>query len=149
MAPKAWPPKGFPLVDGSYRLTDEWTIELPSQFARRIDNGSLVLWRPGLTIWLDAYGNDHQTSRGVRLREIRQGIAKRATAIKETADSRLSRLTYRLREASAARTDGDPSVEALHGFVFSATGHLQIAIYFDDDADGAVAAALVASVTAR
>jgi hypothetical protein len=57
MAKKKWPPPGFPLVSGDYALTEEWAIHLPEKFARRVEEGNLVLWRPGLTIWLAAWGN--------------------------------------------------------------------------------------------
>ena len=50
MARKKWPPSGFPLVEGEHRLTATWSMYLPEQFARRIEDGSLVLWLPGLTI---------------------------------------------------------------------------------------------------
>ncbi|HEU0032795.1 MAG TPA: hypothetical protein VFQ53_19320 [Kofleriaceae bacterium] len=139
--PKKWPPKGFPLVEGKHQLTDQWMVELPSQFARRIEEGSLVLWRPGLTIWLDAWGNDHRSSRTARLREIRSNVSERATDVEETAGPKLSRLTYRLRDTSP-----DGEVDSIYNFVFSDAGHLQMAIYFDDPADVPTAYAIAASV---
>jgi hypothetical protein len=138
---KRWPPKGYPLVEGRYSLTADWSVELPSQFARRIENGSLVLWRPKLTIWLDAWGNDHATSRTVRRDEIKSKIAATATAVRESANATLSRLAYRLRD-----TNDDGVVEALHTFVFSDAGHLQMAVYFEELADEAVAIAIADSV---
>ncbi|MEO8702441.1 MAG: hypothetical protein ABI867_20525 [Kofleriaceae bacterium] len=141
---KKWPPRGYPLVDGRHQLTDQWSLELPSQFARRIEEGSLVLWRPGLTIWLDAYGNDHRTSRTQRAKEMRSEISQRAVNIRETADNKITRLVYRLTESNAKGT-----LEAVYSFSFSDDGHLQMAVYFDVAADEAVADALAASVTTR
>jgi hypothetical protein len=139
-----WPPKGFPLFEGRYELTAEWSLELPSKFARRIENGSLVLWRPGLTLWMDAWGNDHATSRTVRRGEIKSKISANATAVRESADARTSRLTYRLRD-----TNDDGPVESLTTFVFSDAGHLQMAIYFDSLADEPIAVAIAESVTLK
>ena len=42
----------FPIVEGRYQMTGEWSIALPGQFNRRIENQDLVIWRPGFTIWL-------------------------------------------------------------------------------------------------
>jgi hypothetical protein len=138
---KKWPPKGYPLVEGKHQLTDQWSLHLPAQFARRIEDGSLVLWRPGLTIWLDAFGNDHRTSRTQRLREIRADVSERAQNIRETSGPTLTRLVYRLSDTNAKGT-----VEAVYAFTFSDTGHLQMAVYFDDLADEATADAIAASV---
>jgi hypothetical protein len=139
---KKWPPKGYPLVDsGRYQLTERWSLELPSQFARRVEEGSLVLWRPELTIWLDAWNNDQRTSRTARLKEIRSKISSAATAIRERSDPRVTRLVYRLRD-----TNADGPVESVNAFTFSDDGHLQMAVYFDEAADEAVALAIADSV---
>lgn len=36
----------FPVVEGLYRLTRDWELELPEKFNRRIEDGNMVLWRP-------------------------------------------------------------------------------------------------------
>lgn len=141
---KKWPPKGFPLVEGRHQLTAQWSLELPGQFARRIEEGSLVLWRPGLTLWLDAFGNNHRTSRSQRLREIRADVSERATNIREVADNKVMRLIYRLSDTNASGP-----VEAVYAFTFSDDGHLQMAGYFDAAADELVAEAIAASVAAH
>src|SRR4051812_32436765 len=67
MPAKNWPPPGFPLVQGDHALTATWSIHLREQFARRVEDGSLVLWRPGLTLWLVAWGNDNNETQDERL----------------------------------------------------------------------------------
>jgi hypothetical protein len=37
-------------VEGHYVLDATWSMHLPERFACRVEDGSLVLWRPGLTI---------------------------------------------------------------------------------------------------
>jgi hypothetical protein len=65
--PAKWPPPGFPIVEGDYALTARWSLYLPEKFARRLEDGSLVLWRHGLTIWLAAWNNDRAESQAQRL----------------------------------------------------------------------------------
>ena len=47
----------FPVIEGEYFLSKFWTITLPAPFNRRVDNDSLVLWRPNLTFWMTQYEN--------------------------------------------------------------------------------------------
>jgi lipopolysaccharide/colanic/teichoic acid biosynthesis glycosyltransferase len=39
-------------------MTPEWALVLPEKFNRRIEDGSMVFWRPGLTVWINVWGND-------------------------------------------------------------------------------------------
>jgi hypothetical protein len=142
---KQWPPPGFPLVEGQHALTAEWSINLPEQFARRVEDGSLVLWRPGLTLWLTAWGNDHNESQSERLDGIKRTASPTRTDERVSQKRRLTRWSYRLRDRSSDGT----AVESVYGFVIDERGHLQLAIYFDDVADEAKARALVESVSAR
>ena len=130
------PPKKFPLVTGRVPVNDQWSIELTEQFARRVDNGSLVHWRPGVTVWCDAFGNANRTSRSARLREIKPKLAPRAKIIREASDPTLTRLVVRVSDATAT-----PPLEAVQAFVFSDDGHLQLAIQFESDEATALAIA--------
>lgn len=60
---------GFPVVQDTYQMTKEWSVTLPGRFNRRIEDGSLVLWRPGFTIWTSVWGNDKKESAEKRLKE--------------------------------------------------------------------------------
>jgi hypothetical protein len=144
MARKKWPPPGFPLVEGEHRLTDTWSIRLPGQFARRIEDGSLVLWRPGLTIWLEVWNNDHGETQARRLAGVRRSASKDRYAEQKSTAGEVTRFSYRLLDESEAGP-----VESLYGFVFADDGHLEMAIYFDDPADERGARELVESVTRR
>lgn len=138
---KKWPPPGFPLVEGDYALTEAWSIHLPEQFARRIEEGSLVLWRPGLTIWLTAWNNDQDESQAERLAWIKSKSSPQRWAERESRAGGMTRYSYRLRDEN-----DDGPVESLTAFIFGDEGHLQIAVYFDDPSDEAAAQALVDSV---
>lgn len=139
-APK-WPPPGFPLVEGSYLVTDDWSIELPERFARRVEEQTLVLWRPGLTLRITVWNNDPGNGRAERLAAIKRAASKKRYAEQEAESPYLTRYSYRLRDES-----DDGPVEALYGFVLSEKSQLHLAIYFDDAAEEQLARTLVESV---
>jgi hypothetical protein len=139
-----WPPPGYPLVEGDHALTETWSVRLPERFARRVEAGALVLWRPGLTIWLTAWNNDHDRSRSRRLAWIKESASQERFSEREDKERDVTRYSYRLRDES-----DDGPVESLYGFVVGDSGHLQMAIYFDDPAAEAVACQLVQAVAER
>jgi hypothetical protein len=141
---KLWPPPGFPIVDGKLALTSEWSIYLPENFARRIEDGSLVLWRPGLTFWLIAWGNDHNQSQELRLAAVKKVASPQRYAEHEVSGDGVIRYRYRLRDENV-----DGPVECLTGLVFSDNGHIQISAYFDDLSDEATAEQVIDSVERR
>ncbi|HJZ58590.1 MAG TPA: hypothetical protein VKE74_26855 [Gemmataceae bacterium] len=100
MARKKWPPPGYPVMEGDYALTATWAMYLPEQFARRVEDGSLVLWRPGLTIWLTAWNNDHAESQAKRLAWIKKTASPDRFAEQESKVGNTTRFSYRLREGN-------------------------------------------------
>jgi len=126
----------FPIVEGKYRLTREWTVDLPGKFNRRIDDDDLVIWRPGLTFWIAIWDLEAGNSPEETLAWILEDASPHRTDEKIDRDGGLLRLTYRLREQDPE----DPSsCTAIYGYVFSASDHVQIAGYCDG-ADAEVAA---------
>lgn len=144
MPAKRWPPPGFPLVEGRYSLDAKWSLHLPEQFARRVEDGSLVLWRPGLTIWLTAWANDRDKSQDVRLAWVKEAASPQRFAESESEAGGLTRYSYRLRDENE-----DGPVESVYGYIFSDDGHLQLAVYFDDQDDEVTALRIVDSVERR
>jgi hypothetical protein len=141
MPGKKWPPPGFPIVEGEHALTATWSLHLPEKFARRVEDGSLVLWRPGLTIWLAAWNNDHGESQAERLAWIKESASPKRYAERESNAGKVTRFSYRLRDENE-----DRSVESLSAYIINDDGHLQMSVYFDDPADEATALKLVDSV---
>ena len=144
MSKKTWPPPGFPLVEGDYALTETWALHLPDEFARRVEDGSLVLWRPGLTIWLAAWGNDNSESQAQRLNLIKRDASPERFAEAESKAKQVTRYRYRLRDEN----ENSP-LESLSAFILNDDGLLQMAVYFDDPNDEAKARALAESVVER
>jgi len=139
---KQWPPPGYRLVEGRQRLTQDWSLVLPAQFARRIQAGSLVLWRPALTLWIDAWKNDHNQSQAERLADTKEIMSAASRIVREVVAGGVTRFAYRLLD-----DNDDGPVESLNVMVYADHGHLQMGIYFDDPADEATALAIADSVT--
>ena len=120
----------YPTVEGKYQMTRQWSVVLPGAFNRRFEDGNLVIWRPGFTIWVAVWGNDHNQSAPSRLGRIKADAAKQAFDIEEEQGTQPLRFSYRLKE-----TADDKRCPAFYGFAVGQDGHVQIAFYFDDEAD--------------
>ncbi|MCY0964086.1 hypothetical protein [Parathalassolituus penaei] len=120
----------FPVIEGRYQMTKEWSVTLPEKFNRRIEDGDLVIWRPGVTLWIAAWGNDKNENADVRLKATRDDISPKAFDIQTSKTDHILRLTYRLREGNE-----QGAVPAYYCFAFGDTGHVQMAIYLDHERD--------------
>lgn len=118
----------YPIVSGSYRLTDDWVVELPVELNRRVEDGNLVLWRPGLTFWIAIWGGSWK-SRQDRVASILQTADPDRTDQQMQDDGQLTRLTYELVESDRERTQS--VYGSLSGHVISDTESIQISAYFD------------------
>ncbi len=120
----------FPVIENHYQMTPEWSVMLPGKFNRRIEDGDLVIWRPGFTIWTAVWNNVDGKSREDCLAWIKRDISEDARDLIEERDGDVLRLRYRLAEES-----GDDRVLAYYCFAISDHSHVQMAIYFDNEAD--------------
>ena len=119
----------FPAVSGDFAMPNAWSLTLPVEFNRRIEDGSLVLWTDELTFWINVWNNDAKLS----MQEQAERILKDASPARrdeqiERADT-LLRLTYELDEEDPERAM--PAYSSISGHVMSAQGLVQIAAYFD------------------
>jgi hypothetical protein len=129
--------KAFPVVEGKQQMTDEWAITLPGAFKRRLEDDSLVFWRPGLTAWIIVWDKDADELPSERLAKLRQDISDAAFDLEEDSTGGLLRLRYRLREEGS-----QAKAAAFYSFVVGVAGHVQMAIYFDDEVDVELARAM-------
>jgi hypothetical protein len=120
----------YPVIDGLYRMTEGWALTLDQKHNRRIEDGSLVIWRPGFTIWTRVWNAKVGQTAEQNLKLLRKGMSDKAIDVKEEKDGNVLKLSYRLDEAS-----DDKRQPAFYGFGVGATGHVQISIYFDDEKD--------------
>ncbi len=133
---------GFPVVEGPYQMTKDWALVLPRPFNRRIEDGQLVLWRPGHTIWVAAWGDERRLSPAEQLKSIRSTISREAFDIEEESDTSTARLGYRLIERR-----GKATVYAHYSFVTGQAGYIQMAQYLDDEGDLSAAKTIWRSIS--
>ena len=110
-------------------MTPEWSVLLPDEFNRRIEEGSLVLWRPTLTFWIAAWGDERGLSKEERMNSTLRSASAYRQHEQVERTSKLIRLTYELPEEDPERPK--PVYTSISGYVFAAAGHLQISAYFD------------------
>ena len=131
---------GYPVVEGLYRLTADWMVTLPFQMNRRLEDDSLVLWRPGFTIWIGVYGNDGGQTCRERYERVRSDANPARFNEKLVEQPETMRFSYRLKEHHPA--------PALYAFAFAPAGHIQTALYFDTESDAEMAERITTSLTA-
>ena len=134
----------FPIVSDKYQMTEMWSVVLPGEFNRRIEDGDLVIWRPGITIWTAIWGNDNNLAADKRLIELKQDISDEAFDLKEDLAGSVLRFRYRLIEDS-----DDDRVPAYYCYAIGNSGDVQMAIYFDDESDLSVAENIWKSIEER
>lgn len=131
----------FPSVDGTVNLTSSWSIKLSQAHSRRVEDGSLVLWRPNFTIWINIWKNTHNQSIESRLKRIvADASPNRFNETSEFKD-RFHLFTYRLGEES----DEEPA-PSYYGHAIGPNDSVQLAIYFDDLNDANTASEILESI---
>jgi hypothetical protein len=133
-------PAGITVVQGRYRMTEQWSIDLPTPFRRRVEDRSLVLWRPGLTFWIKGMSGPHEPP-GVRLAVLRKTISPGAFDVATSDEGDTALLTYRLREDTTTA-----AASSLYAITVKEGGWLQMGIYLDRESDLADAHQIAKSV---
>ncbi|WP_426106857.1 hypothetical protein [Massilia sp. TSP1-1-2] len=136
----------FPVVTGDYVLTQGWRVALPEQFNRRIEDGSLVLWRPELTFWINVWHGEGQVKVDAVLERLLADASAARSEENIERSGAIARLSYELAEDDAERSDsGGRSVNA---FVIAPTGYVQLSAYYDSPEARALAHDVIASLRA-
>ncbi|HTJ96585.1 MAG TPA: hypothetical protein VL381_03885 [Rhodocyclaceae bacterium] len=123
-------------------MTQEWSVMLPEKFNRRIEDSDLVIWRPGMTLWIAIWGNDKNEKKDARLKKIQGGISPKAFDVQISEADPIFRLSYRLKEDKA-----QGAVPGCYCFAVGNREHVQMAIYLDDEKDVKSAQAICASLS--
>ncbi len=125
------------------RISDDWWIGIDETYRTRVEDGSLVFWRPERTIWISLW-KDHD-GRTVRER-LDTWIAERnasATDLFKQEDNGLLRFGYLLEEPEEA---GGQRL-GVYSFTVSESYTVQMACYFDLEEDIAWATAVSKSLS--
>jgi len=99
-------------------------------FNKRIEDGDLVFWKPGFTIWTAIWCNDEDKTQQDRLRWLQNKTSPEAFDVITGTSDGLTRYAYRLKEDS-----DDQREAAFYCFAIGDAGHVQMAIYFDSADD--------------
>jgi len=127
----------YPVVEGDYELTADWMLTLPLPCNRRIEDGSMVLWRPGFTIHIVAWDNTPGDSIEDRLQQLQESMSADATNIKQGTDDGVSWVTYDLREDDQ---------DTISYFAVEEKSQLLASFYFDDKEGRTMAEAVALSI---
>lgn len=134
--------RNFPVVSGLTQLTKKWSLDLPGEFNRRIEDEQLVMWRPGLTFWISVWNSpSERATTAMTVKMLRDDIGPSAYDLVEDQKDGLIRIRYRLMEHAE-----DKRLPALYGFLVADDGYLQFAAYFDREEDEQVAQEVFESV---
>jgi hypothetical protein len=123
----------FPVVTGEYLLTKGWHVSLRDEFNRRIEDGSLVLWRPELTFWINAWNNEGQASVATMLERLVAGASAERTEEQIEKTGTMARLVYEL-------------PDEVNGYVIYPAGYLQMSAYYDTPEARTLACEIIRSV---
>ena len=135
----------FPVVSGDYVMTKGWRISLGDQFNRRIEDGSLVLWKPELTFWINVWNNERGASPDELLQEIVVRANPDRTAEKTARVEATIHLTYELAEDDAERPDSASG--SINGFIIAAPGYVQVSAYADTPEAHALAYRIINAIS--
>ncbi|MDD1780044.1 hypothetical protein LRP49_02425 [Enterovibrio sp. ZSDZ35] len=130
------------ITSGIYRLTDEWTLDLPCEFNVTMEDEDLVIWHEGFTIWCSIWGIEPEESPEEALQWIMEEQAEDAFDIQNGEDKGLVFYRYRLFEET-----NNFRVASLYNFTFSHSSYVQLGIYFNDEDAFSKAKAICQSLT--
>lgn len=122
-------------------LGQGWSFRMPGGFGKRVEDGNLLFWREGLTVYAVVWDNDARESTAERLAWIRNRISPDGFETEQAQDGDVLRFAYRLTEH---RQEG--LVHALYGYTIGPEGHVQMAVYCEREEDVSEARAIWRSI---
>ncbi len=125
------------------RISEEWWIGLDESYKTRVEDGSLVLWRPERTVWISIWNDrDGRTPRDRLAHWVAERDIRAADLFQES-DGDLLRHGYLLAEPE--ETGGDRL--GLYSYTVSTSSTVQMACYFDLQEDLGWATAVAKSLS--
>ena len=116
----------YPVDEGTVQIINNWSFNVSTRMLRRYDKGSLVIWRPGLTIWLETYSSNDISIKS-RVEKILRPASPERYDLKEVHQDEMSKIRYRLDECIEGKKQSSAYI-----FGFTDTQEINISIYFDD-----------------
>lgn len=120
----------LPPVDrGFIQISKNWGFNISTRMLKRFDKGSLVIWRPGFTIWLDIL-NTNGVGIEERINNVLKTVSPDRTDFSKVQEYGIHKIRYSLREI----TDGKEQ-NAVYIFALSEDQEIHMVIYFDNSND--------------
>jgi hypothetical protein len=129
--------KGQPVT--RRRMNERWSIGIDASFQKREEDGALVYWRPGATIWINTWNTGQ--GRKEAIVSIKQQSSQTRKDLYEAEDGAVLRYGYFLIEE-----EGGSRRYAIYGFTATDGELIQMAIYVDRPKDQAWAAKIAQSL---
>jgi hypothetical protein len=120
----------FPVIEGKHEITKSWSITLPTQFNRRIEDEDIVIWKPEFTIYIAVWNNDKKRSHDSLFNSVTEDISLEAFDINSNENGEIKLFSYRLNEDM-----NDQRVSAFYCYAVSPNGYVQSVMYFDVEKD--------------
>jgi hypothetical protein len=115
----------------AFRITNEWIIDLPQDFERRVEDEKLIFWKTGITVIIAAFKLPMDTGKLELLNQIQEKTPEDVLETFVSTKGEIVGLGYTQVQALKA----DNTRLALTTFTASDTSCLQIAFYLNEAAD--------------
>ena len=125
------------------QISEEWWIGLDESYKTRVEDGSLVLWRPERTVWINVWNDSAGRTSSERLAGWTVDRHPDATDLFRENDGGLLRFAYFLEEPE----DEGGQRLGIYSITVSESSTVQMACYFDLKEDQDWAAAVSRSVS--
>ena len=116
-----------PIVGGKVTVAKNWSFEVSTRMLRRVDEGSLVIWKPEFTIWLDVYSSNERSVEE-RLNGVVERRSEDAFDFQQEDANGIIKVRYYLIE----KNDGEKQASA-YIFGFVEKHEIHISIYYDSE----------------
>jgi len=113
------------------QITDEWIIDLPEDYQRRVEDEKLIFWKTGITVIVVAYRLPESTGKLELLNKIQQRIPEDSLETLVSTKGKIAGLGYTLIQ----NLENDIKRLALYTFTASDASCLQVAFYLDTPDD--------------
>ncbi|MFO7560728.1 MAG: hypothetical protein R6X10_18010 [Desulfobacterales bacterium] len=131
----------YHVITGTYRMEQNWSIDLPTRFNKRIEKDYLVIWRPGFKIQISFSDNNRSEKIEKRLTRIKEKVPSEAFDIQTIHEDEITRFAYRVSE----KKEGLISHE-FHGFLIGDVSHVEMVFSFERESDFEMARGIWLSV---
>lgn len=138
--PAAAPNPDQPVAAGELALSPLWSLTLPEPMHRRREGASLVLWRPGLTLWCSLWDLPAGATPAEYVDRLPAETAAQRFDVRRWRYRNVQYVGYRMSEPGAPA--GPPP---LYGIAAADAGCLHVVAYFDAEATAREAGTLLAS----